>query len=238
MMSNQDTFFGKLEMNDNNFCLGCKVSKSWQDFKSLRRGRGSEGYARARRIKSDVLICDTCHADPVIGGIAKRYRAIRFANKRRFGEFPQLTFPQLLNLAMESGWSEMVADAMTKGCWDGKHTAMPSVDRIESWRGYDFDNIQILSLGRNIAKNNHYALGAQRATMRLFKKLREEKGLTKYEMAKFLEMSPSTYYYYEDEAKGCSFEILCLIRRKLEISWERIGQLIDDEFSRPSKSRD
>lgn len=114
----------------------------------------------------------------------------------------------------------------------GRRDLMPSVDRINSWAGYDLENIQIITQGDNASKNNIPALGAKLLTMRFFQKLREIKGLTKYEMALFLGMTPSTYYYYEDQARGCSFEILCLIKKKMEISWERIGDMLEDEFDK------
>lgn len=68
------------------------------------------------------------------------------------------------------------------------------------------------------------------STMRFFKKIREKLGLTKYEMANHLGMLPPTYYYYEDKAKGCSFEVLASVRKKLKISWEELGALIDMEY--------
>lgn len=71
-------------------------------------------------------------------------------------------------------------------------------------------------------------------TMRFFKKIREKLGLTKYEMANHLGMLPPTYYYYEDKAKGCSFEVLASVRKKLGISWNDLGALIDAEYQSAS----
>lgn len=106
----------------------------------------------------------------------------------------------------------------------------PSVDRINSWMPYTLENLQVISCIENASKGNQPALGALHKTMKFFKRLREDRKLSKYEMANFLGMLPQTYYYYEDKARGCSFEILCLIRSKLKLSWEELGKYIDDEF--------
>lgn len=68
--------------------------------------------------------------------------------------------------------------------------------------------------------------------MRFFKRIREKLGLTKYEMANHLGLLPPSYYYYEDKAKGCSFEVLSIIRRKLKLSWEDLGAYIDEEYGK------
>lgn len=105
----------------------------------------------------------------------------------------------------------------------------PSVDRINSWLDYRFDNMQIIGCGENATKSNQPALGAQIRTMRFFKLLRKQTGKTKYQMAKHLGMLPQTYFYLEEKARGCSFEILCLIKKKLDLDWNILGAMIEDE---------
>jgi len=110
----------------------------------------------------------------------------------------------------------------------------PCIDRIDSGLGYLRSNIQLITQQENSSKCSAVALGAKDKTMRFFKNIRDSLGLTKYEMANHLGMLPPTYYYYEDKAKGCSFEVLTLIRAKLGLSWEELGKYIDDEYSSAS----
>lgn len=65
--------------------------------------------------------------------------------------------------------------------------------------------------------------------MQFLKKLRDEKGLTQYAMAKYLGILQQTYIHYEREAKGIRLEVLGDIREKLGLTWEELGKLIDEE---------
>lgn len=67
------------------------------------------------------------------------------------------------------------------------------------------------------------------ASMRFLKRIRQKLGMTKYEMAQYLGMLPPTYYYFEDRAKGCSFEALTRMRERLKMSWEELGAFIDED---------
>lgn len=106
----------------------------------------------------------------------------------------------------------------------------PSIDRIDSSYPYKLFNIQLLTHQENSRKGCGTTIGMRTRSMRFFKKLREDRGLGKSEMAELLGILPSSYGYYEDKARGCSFEILCLLRRKLNLSWSQLGKLIEAEF--------
>jgi DNA-binding XRE family transcriptional regulator len=112
-----------------------------------------------------------------------------------------------------------------------------SIDRINSWLDYRLDNIQILTTGENCSKGNGPAIAARRVTMKFFEKLRDKKKLTKYEMARFLGMLPQTYYYLEEKARGCSFEILCMVKDKMGLSWEEMGLMIEKEVKINTKEK-
>jgi DNA-binding XRE family transcriptional regulator len=108
----------------------------------------------------------------------------------------------------------------------------PTIDRIDGWMGYELANLQVITHSENSSKGDRTAIGRRERTMLFFKTLRNKLNLTKYEMARHLDILPQSYYYYEEKARGCSFEILSLIRKKLEISWEEIGQLIDKDVQK------
>jgi transcriptional regulator with XRE-family HTH domain len=73
--------------------------------------------------------------------------------------------------------------------------------------------------------------------MRFLKKIREDRGLTQYGMAKFLGMIQQTYIHYEEKAQGIKLEVLSALRRKLGMTWEDLGQLIDKEVGENKKKK-
>lgn len=75
------------------------------------------------------------------------------------------------------------------------------------------------------------------AVMRFLKKLREDRGLTQYSMAKFLGLLTNTYVHYEEKAQGIKLEVLAHVRRKLDLSWNQLGKLIDEEVEANKKNR-
>lgn len=74
------------------------------------------------------------------------------------------------------------------------------------------------------------------AVMRFLKKLREDRGLTQYSMAKFLGLLTNTYVHYEEKAQGIKLEVLSSVRRKLDLSWNQLGKLIDEEVEQNKKN--
>lgn len=75
------------------------------------------------------------------------------------------------------------------------------------------------------------------AVMRFLKKLREDRGLTQYGMAKYLGLITNTYVHYEEKAQGIKLEVLADLRRKLDLSWSQLGKLIDEEVESNRKER-
>ena len=66
--------------------------------------------------------------------------------------------------------------------------------------------------------------------MNFLKKIREKRGYTKIQMADYLGLLRSSYYYYEDSAKGIDLAILCLIVKKFNLDWNNLGKEIEREF--------
>lgn len=65
--------------------------------------------------------------------------------------------------------------------------------------------------------------------MRFLRKLREDRGLTHYGMAKLLGMLTNTYSHYENKAEGIRLETLSKLRKTLRLSWSELGRMIDEE---------
>ncbi len=220
-------------------CPICRDLKAWDQYPRLVRKR----YGPKRGIYTDVNSqnqnkenpCKDCDSQGIVKYAVGLYNRMCYRNYRAFGRYPKITLSQFWQFAKTSDYAALYNSHTSRKNRGASKWDKPCVDRIDSWNEYELGNIQIITCSENSSKGNAPALGARRLTMRFFKKLREERGLTKYEMANFLGMLPSTYYYYEDEAKGCSFEILCLIRKKLEMSWEKLGVMIDEEFGHPDR---
>ena len=65
--------------------------------------------------------------------------------------------------------------------------------------------------------------------MKFLKKLREDRDLSLYGMAKYLGMIHQTYVHYETQAQGIKLDTLVSIRDKLDLTWEQLGKLIEQE---------
>lgn len=109
------------------------------------------------------------------------------------------------------------------------------IDRIDNNIGYELHNLQVITVSENSSKNDSEVFSAFRVAMRFFRKLRKDRKLTKYEMAHELGILPQTYYYLEDKARGCSFEVLCLLHERLGVPWAEIGDLIMSEVKQNTK---
>lgn len=77
-----------------------------------------------------------------------------------------------------------------------------------------------------------------KSSKKLFEGLRAKRELTKYEMANYLGMLPQSYYYLEEKAQGCSFEVLSSVRAKSGLSWNQFGIMIDEEVKINQASKD
>ncbi len=223
-------------------CCSCGALKIAREFKGLYRrqpitkNRKVVGYQDRFRhpTNPDTCLCRSCELDSYESYKRKMYLRIKVRNVRNFNADICYTYEQFVSFLdttqFEALYRQWKKKLKTKAYEASGYR--PSVDRINSWGDYSLDNIQIITCQQNASKGNSPAIGARHITMRFFKKLRESKGLSKYEMAQFLGMLPSTYYYYEDEAKGCSFEILCLLRSRLKLTWQDLGALIETEYGK------
>jgi hypothetical protein len=70
-------------------------------------------------------------------------------------------------------------------------------------------------------------------------RLRDQLGLTAFSMAKYLNLSYNTYVHYETKAKGINLSTLVHIRRRLALTWDKLGALIEKEVDlEPDKEID
>lgn len=65
--------------------------------------------------------------------------------------------------------------------------------------------------------------------MKFLKKLREDRGLSLYAMAKYLGMIHQTYVHYETKAQGIKLDTLVSIRETLDLDWAQLGKLIEQD---------
>lgn len=219
-------------------CSICAKGKNWKEFKGLTRRQLLNRKTGKEWIEIPNLIrvnaghaCRDCEELDSVRYAIGMYRRMSTRNQTYFGRPTKITLSEFWKFIKDTDYEALLAAYRAAKPQD-RGMLRVCVDRINAWAEYEIGNIQVITSRQNCSKGVQPALGARHLTMKFFKKLRDEQGLTKYEMAQFLGMLPSTYYYYEDQAKGCSFEILCLIRRKLEISWERLGAMIEEEFGK------
>jgi DNA-binding XRE family transcriptional regulator len=106
----------------------------------------------------------------------------------------------------------------------------PHIDRIDSMQGYLLQNMQVLAQEHNLHKRTKIVIGPKTQTMKFFKTLRQQLKLTRYEMAKKLDLLPQTYLYYENKAQGCGLHVICKVRKATGLSWDEIGKMLDKEY--------
>jgi len=219
-------------------CGICRKTKNIEEFPYLWR-RQIYTYKGRKEVKnllrnSDnpsflALVCNNCLEDEYIIYLRKCYLRLGKRNKKVFKTALNFSFTEFYDWIKNTEFQYLYKKYRIERD-KTPDLDPPSIDRINAWMEYSLVNMQVLSRNENCSKGNSPALGAKRITMRFFKKLREEKGLSKYQMANFLGILPSSYYYLEDEARGCSFEVLMLIKRKLNITWDKLGKMIDEEY--------
>jgi hypothetical protein len=222
-------------------CVKCKEMKDLEAFKGGIRARkwmtksGIVERREAGKAKKNFWICSRCDNPLLPERVAEKlYASIKATQKRNYGTDLAFSFFEFWEWLLKSGFETMLKAVPPKDC--SNTMARLSIDRINSWLDYRLDNMQILPRGENASKGSGPAIAARLLTMRFFEKLRAKKGLTKYEFARFLGILPQTYYYLEDKARGCSFEILCLIREKMGLSWDELGRLVDNEVKHNAKA--
>lgn len=232
-------------LNNNNkeilraVCEECKSPKSLLEFDKWSRKQyfgKSESVKRSLRSKPSKmpLICTECWPRSLDREIFAIFKRLESRQRRNFSADLSFDYQQFREWLIQSDYFLLLKRAKrVRLCNRGMH--LPSIDRINSGLDYRLDNMQVITIGQNSSKNSNAAVGALQKTMRFFKRLRDKLGLTKYEMARHLGILPQSYYYFEEKARGCSFEVLILIKKKLGLSWEEIGKLIEEEASAPEK---
>lgn len=227
-------------MSDKIVCTGCLKSRNLCDFVAAGRYvRSVDGMVFRDRphSKSDLIVCRDCEKSENVASFALRsYKRIKTRHKQLTGDLLPYSFGDFW-FWLQTTRYERLYNKYRKTGYPENCPITPSIDRIDAWRGYDLNNIQVLTVSENSSKGDKLALGGREKTMLFFKTLRKSLNMTKYEMARHLDMLPQTYYYYEDKARGCSFEILSLLRKKLNISWEDLGALIDQDVKRDAKDK-
>lgn len=176
----------------------------------------------------EVMICNKCWETSSFRRALKMYE--RMLNRqKKLGSIKHWTFRAFWDWLQTTNYEEIYANYVAKG-EDRKY--VPSIDRISILLDYRLGNVQVLTGSENTRKGDARVVSGNLVALRFFEKLRTKEGLTKYEMARKLGMLPQTYYYLEEHARGCSFEILTLLKTKLNLSWETLGQLIETEVTK------
>ena len=75
------------------------------------------------------------------------------------------------------------------------------------------------------------------AGMQFLKKLREDRGLSLYAMAKALGLIQQTYIYYETKANGVRLDVLIKVKEYFNLSWAELGEMIEKEVIFQSKKK-
>jgi hypothetical protein len=117
--------------------------------------------------------------------------------------------------------------------WPGRGATLRTggaraIDRIDSFRDYTLDNMQLTNHSTNSSKGANVSIGSLKRTTTFFKVIRGER--SQEEMAVILDMPLATYQRYEEKAYGCSIELLSILRRKLSLTWSELGRIIDECF--------
>lgn len=221
-------------------CEACKCSKSLLCFSKYSR---KQYFRTDPPIVSRILrtapthmpdICLDCWTGSADEEFYAIFERIRHRQQRNYGVPISFTYQEFRSWLLKSDYLLLQQRAKrVRLCNRSMH--LPSVDRINSGMDYRLNNMQVITIGQNASKSSNAAVGALQITMRFFRRLRDKLGLTKYEMARHLGILPQSYYYFEEKARGCSFEVLILIKQKLNLSWEEIGKLIEEEASSQDK---
>lgn len=211
-------------------CADCGKNKDISEFackfKRVMRGAKRDVLVlRPAKMQISVCVCRDCfdnRAGPA-GYALHMYLRVKTRSENEI----EFTFDEFWEWLQNTQFRKLFA-AYNK---QGQNQALaPSVDRINNWDGYNLLNMQVINAGENASKGCRVSLGATEKTMKFFKRLRTKLGLTKYEMARHLGILPQTYFYYEEKAKGCSFEVLCLVKKRLGLGWNELMSLVEEEF--------
>lgn len=231
-------------------CKCCKNKKPLSEMIgwTKRQFRGAkEGHYFTVEIKEPLIkdfICKECWPDTPDCYARTQYTAMKSRQARRFRSELSFSYQEFLVWLKSTNWRKMLLAHKARVIrMKERHPdyrpsgSAPAIDRINSWLDYRLDNIQVISQQENSRKGSGPSLGAQAKTMKFFKKLRKKENKTKYEMAKHLGMLPQTYFYLEEKARGCSFEILIMVKNKLNLSWNEMGEMLEDEVQHNAKDK-
>ncbi len=91
--------------------------------------------------------------EKVINSLTKQmYRNQKMTSKRRGMEQPSYTQQELTTwVKNQPHFMDIYTNWINSDC---KRTMVPSIDRINSQRGYDIDNIQLMTFRENLLKGN------------------------------------------------------------------------------------
>ena len=123
------------------------------------------------------------------------YKRLSARQLSKFKEPLDFSCDQFLAFLKTTGYSKIFKEYRKRCFQKGDRTTAkgyaPSVDRIDSSYPYKIFNIQLLTHQENSLKGCGTTIGMRSRSMRFFKKIREDRGLQKSEMADLLGILPS-----------------------------------------------
>ena len=102
----------------------------------------STPYCRNTRVKGRKF-CSNCHAKQWKKNHPEAYFYNYWKqNAKRRGKIFEVTFEQFQQFCKDNNFMEL----------KGRFSENASIDRIRSWEGYYYENLQVLSVGGNVRK--------------------------------------------------------------------------------------
>jgi len=134
-------------MSDEKVCSECKVKKSIEEF--------SKNRSRPDGIRTTCKKCDSTrifnYRRTKVGLITKMMHSMQGRKARNPGFEPNFSRKELLEWALSQEVYHTLYEDYVNSNYDSNKK--PSIDRIDDYKGYTFDNIQLMTWEENFKKS-------------------------------------------------------------------------------------